>query len=60
MTAFAVMEDDTILCPDCADETRDERLPATAATLVHAWLPTGSDEVCSCCGASDDDDRAGS
>jgi len=60
MTAFAVMEDDTVLCPDCAEETCDERLPATGATLVHAWLPTGSGEACSCCGATDDDEDVGS
>jgi hypothetical protein len=57
MTAFAVMEDDTILCPDCAHETCDERLPATVGTLVHAWLSVGSGQSCSCCGATDELDE---
>jgi len=60
MTAFVVMEDDTILCADCADEMCDERLPATAGTLVHAWLPPASGEACSCCSATDHEDGVGS
>ncbi len=53
MTAFAVMEDDTILCADCVYETCDDgRQPATAATTVHAWLADRADEACRCCGAT--------
>jgi len=54
MTAFAVMEDDTVLCGDCVHEICDERLSATAGTMVHAWLAAGSGQSCRWCAAIDD------
>ena len=57
MTAFAVMEDDTVLCADCLHEICDDRLPASAGTLVHAWLAAGSGQSCRWCAVTDD--RAG-
>ena len=55
-TAFVVMEDDTVLCADCLHEICDERLPATAATIVRAWLVGAVQEPCRWCGATDDRD----
>jgi hypothetical protein len=51
---MALMEDDTVLCPDCLHEYQCEGLYATAATLVHAWLAGPGDEACRCCGATAD------
>ncbi|MEA2233878.1 MAG: hypothetical protein QOD83_3694 [Solirubrobacteraceae bacterium] len=48
---MALMEDDTVLCADCLHDYQDERLPETAATMVHAWLAGPVDEACRCCGA---------
>jgi hypothetical protein len=48
--AYAVMEDDTVLCADCLPEACDQRQPASAATTVHAWLAPGHDHSCSWCG----------
>jgi hypothetical protein len=48
--AYAVMQDDTVLCGDCIAETCDDRQP-TEATLVYAWLAPDSGHTCSCCGA---------
>ncbi len=56
MTAFAVMEDDTVLCADCVHEICDGREPAMAATIVHAWLATRALQVCSRCAINDRDD----
>jgi len=53
MTAFAVMEDDTILCADCVHEI-DDREPVTAGTFVYAWLAAGSGQSCRWCAAIDD------
>jgi len=60
MTGFAVMEDDTVLCADCVHEICDDRLPATAGTLVHAWLAEPAGHVCSSCGVLDDREEGGS
>ena len=49
--AYAVMQDDTVLCADCLAEVCDDRQPAEA-TLVHAWLSADDGHTCSCCGAS--------
>jgi hypothetical protein len=49
--AYAVMQDDTVLCVDCIGEVCDDRQPAEA-TLVHAWLTPANGHTCSCCGAS--------
>jgi len=50
---MAVMEDDTVLCADCVHEYQAEGLPATPATIVHAWLADLTDEACRCCAATD-------
>ncbi len=55
MTAFAVMQDDTVLCADCVHELRAEGLPETGATIVHAWLADLAGEACGCCGCTDDE-----
>jgi hypothetical protein len=49
---LAVMEDDTVLCADCMQDIVDERLPATAATMVHAWLASPAGEACCWCGVT--------
>jgi len=59
MTAFAVMEDDTVLCADCVHEICDERLPLGAASMVHAWLAAGSGQSCRWCAATDDREEEG-
>jgi hypothetical protein len=50
---MAVMEDDTVLCADCVHDYQSEGLPATLATIVHAWLAGPANEPCRCCGATD-------
>ncbi|MGI9100770.1 MAG: hypothetical protein ACR2H2_20170 [Solirubrobacteraceae bacterium] len=57
MTAFAVMQDDTVLCADCLHEICEDRQPATAGTIVHAWLVDPAGQSCSYCGATDDRDE---
>jgi hypothetical protein len=49
--AYAVMQDDTVLCADCITQVCDDRQPADA-TLVHAWLSPDHGQTCSWCGAS--------
>jgi hypothetical protein len=49
--AYAVMQDDMVLCGDCVTEVCDDRQPSEA-TLVHAWLAPDTAHTCSCCGAS--------
>jgi len=56
MTAFAVMEDDTVLCTDCVHEICDDGQPAIAATIVHAWLADPAGQSCRWCGATGDRD----
>ncbi|MGH9273976.1 MAG: hypothetical protein ACRDZU_04945 [Acidimicrobiales bacterium] len=56
---FAVMEDDTVLCGECVAEICD-RQPATAGTLVHAWITPEAGTSCRWCGTTaqlDDDDK---
>jgi len=60
MTAFAVMEDDTVLCADCVHEICDDRQPATAATIVHAWLAAPAGQACSRCAVNDHGEGNGS
>jgi hypothetical protein len=50
--AYAVMQDDMVLCADCVTEVCDDRQP-TAATTVHAWLAPDPGHTCSWCGSSD-------
>ena len=50
--AYAVMQDDTVLCADCVAEVCDDRQPSEAKT-VHAWLTPGHAHTCSWCGAND-------
>jgi hypothetical protein len=50
--AYAVMEDDTVLCADCLPEICDDRLPATAASMVHAWIIPTPGLTCRCCNTS--------
>jgi hypothetical protein len=50
---YAVMQDNSVLCGDCATEVCDELHPAEA-TLVHAWLTPDPTHSCSRCGASGD------
>jgi len=52
--AFAVMQDDSVLCVTCVHEHQAAGLAETGATIVHAWLAEPAGEACSCCGASDD------
>jgi len=58
MSAFAVMQDDSVLCAECVHEHQGEGgLPVSAGTLVHAWLTVPVGEACVCCGASDDPEQ---
>jgi hypothetical protein len=50
--AYAVMQDDTVLCADCVSEVCDDLQPS-AATTLHAWPAPGHEHCCSWCGASD-------
>jgi hypothetical protein len=43
---------------DRVQEYRDEGLPETAATIVHAWLADPAGETCQCCGATDTEREA--
>jgi len=57
MSAFAVMQDDSVLCAECVHEHQGEGLPVSAGTLVHAWLTVLAGEACGCCGATDDHEQ---
>jgi hypothetical protein len=48
---FAAMEDDTVLCGECISEI-SELQPATADTLVHAWIDPAPGTACRWCGAT--------
>jgi hypothetical protein len=48
---FAVMEDDTVLCADCVSEISGLE-PATADTLVHAWIDPAPGTACRWCGTT--------
>jgi hypothetical protein len=50
--AFAVMEDDSVLCADCAHEATGSGVPASAA-MVHAWIEAGPGLRCGWCGDSE-------
>jgi hypothetical protein len=55
---FAAMEDDTVLCSDCVSEI-SELQPATADTLVHAWIEPAPGTACRWCGTTTTlDDKA--
>src|SRR4051812_47488035 len=61
--AFAVMEDDSVLCADCVQEVCRELDAARAEAIVHAWIDPGPGVCCRWCGASarlEDEGRAGS
>jgi hypothetical protein len=61
--AFAVMEDDSVLCADCVQEVCRELDAARAEAVVHAWIDPGPGVCCRWCGASaqlEDEGRAGS
>ena len=49
--AYAVTEDDTVLCADCVTDICDDRQPSEA-TIVHAWLTPDPGHICSNCGAT--------
>jgi hypothetical protein len=46
--AFAVMEDDSVLCAECVHEVAEE---AGAGSLVHVWIDAGPGVRCRWCGA---------
>jgi hypothetical protein len=61
--AFAVMEDDSVLCGDCVQEVCRELDAGRAEAIVHAWIDPGPGVCCRWCGASaplEDEGRAGS
>ena len=45
--AYAVTQDDTVLCADCVTEVCDDRRPSEATT-VHAWLAAGCGHTAPC------------
>ena len=47
---FAVMEDDTVLCADCAHEATGEGVVWGAGSLVHAWVEAAPGVCCGWCG----------
>jgi hypothetical protein len=61
--AFAVMEDDSVLCADCVQEVCRERDAGRAEAIVHAWIDPGPGVCCRWCGESaplEDERRAAS
>jgi len=49
--AYAVTQDDTVLCADCVTDICDDRQPSEA-TIVHAWLTPDPGHTCSSCSAT--------
>jgi hypothetical protein len=52
--AFAVMEDDSVLCADCVREVVGTGASASAESRVHAWIDAGPGVCCRWCGDSGD------
>jgi hypothetical protein len=57
--AFAVMEDDSVLCADCVHEVVGDGASARPEWMVHAWIDAGPGVRCSWCGESDPWDGLG-
>jgi hypothetical protein len=52
--AFAVMEDDSVLCAECVHEVVGDGASAGPESMVHAWIDVGPGVRCSSCSESDD------
>jgi hypothetical protein len=52
--AFAVMEDNSVLCADCVLEATSWAGPASAGSIVHAWIDGGPGVCCGWCEAGGD------
>jgi hypothetical protein len=57
--AFAVMEDDSVLCADCVHEATSGGVPDRPVSTVHAWIDAGPRVRCSWCGDGDPWDGLG-
>jgi hypothetical protein len=57
--AFAVMEDDSVLCADCVHEVVGDGASARPEWMVHAWIDAGPGVCCSGCSGSDPWDGLG-
>jgi hypothetical protein len=50
--AFAVMEDDSVLCADCVHEATAAAALPSAGAMVYAWIDPGPGVCCAWCGES--------
>jgi hypothetical protein len=57
--AVAVMEDDSVLCADCAHEATGDSGSEGAETIVHAWIDAAPGVRCCWCGEAEQLDDAG-
>ena len=60
MRSFAVMEDDSVLCADCAHEAAGDLVAAERPeSIVHAWIDAGPGVCCRWCGTTVELDQEG-